>query len=148
MAEPGSYRRIAEGLRSRIVAGELEAGGMVPSEASLVALHGVARGTVRAALSILADEGLIEVVPGQGRRVVGMPRNDRSPVTAYEHVAADLERRLGAGEFSASDRLPSEVELMAQFNVSRNTVRRAYRHLAEQGLVVIRHGSGAYPTPQ
>lgn len=148
MAEPGTYRAIADVLRRRIHAGELSSGAMMPSEAALGAQHGVARGTVRAALSLLADEGLIEVVAGQGRRVVGSVPAGLSPSTAYERIAADLGGRLRAGEFGADDQLPSESELMAQYEVSRNTVRRAYRHLVEQGLVVIRHGAGAFPAPR
>jgi DNA-binding GntR family transcriptional regulator len=51
---------------------------MVPSEYTLVKQHGVARGTVRAALAALLEKGLIEVVPGQGLWVVG-PAERRTP---------------------------------------------------------------------
>lgn len=148
MAEAGTYRAIADGLRRAIRSGELVPGAMMSSEASLVEQFGVARGTVRAALALLVDEGLIEVVRGQGRRVVGAPIGERPPATMYEQIAGDLGRRLTSREFGLHDQLPSEAELMAQYRVSRNTVRRAYRHLVEQGLVVIRHGSGAYPAPR
>jgi DNA-binding GntR family transcriptional regulator len=120
---------------------------MVPSELALVEQHGVSRGTVRSALALLVDDGLIEVVPGQGRRVVG-DVTSAQPTTAYERIAAELMRRLEAGEFPAGAPLPSEAELVAEYGVSRNTARRAYQHLAETGFVVVRHGAGAFPAPR
>lgn len=148
VAERGTYRRIADELRQRVRCGDLPAGAMVPSELALGEAYGVARGTARAALAILAEEGLIEVVPGQGRRVAGSPPADHEPATAYERIATALRTRIDAGEFGATDPLPSEAALMAEFGVSRNTVRRAYRNLAEVGAVVVRHGAGAFPAPR
>jgi DNA-binding GntR family transcriptional regulator len=147
MAERGMYRRIAEDLRQRILSAELPAGVMVPSEAALAKQYGVARGTARAALSVLAGEGLIETQPGQGRRVSGTPTARPAPTTAYERIAADLADRLKAGEFAPSAPLPSESALMTDYGVSRNTARRAYQRLVEVGAVVIRQGAGAYPSP-
>lgn len=144
MAPRGTYREIAAELRRRIESDELLPGALVASEMALVQEHGVSRGTVRAALALLIDDGLIEVVPGQGRRVVGQAVS-AEPSTAYERIARELQERLDAGEFGADEPLPSEAELVAAYGVSRNTARRAYRHLAESGAVVIRHGAGAFP---
>ncbi|MDN5916094.1 MAG: GntR family transcriptional regulator [Pseudonocardia sp.] len=146
MAPRGTFRQIADQLRDLIREGVLKPGAMVPSELALVEQHGVARGTVRSALALLVDEGLIEVVPGQGRRIVGEP-TDGEASTAYERIAADLARRVRAEEFGPNDLLPSEAALVAEYGVSRGTVRRAYRELADEGLVVIRHGSGAFAAP-
>ena len=93
MAPRGTYRTIADELRRLIERGELAPGEMVPSELALSEQHQVARGTVRSALALLVDEGLIEVVAGQGRRVVGAAAP--VPTTAYERIAADLLRRTG-----------------------------------------------------
>lgn len=148
MAPRGTYRKIAEDLRHRVTTGEFLPGALVPSELALVRQHQVSRGTVRAALALLVEEGLIEVAPGQGRRVVGEALTGKpDPVTAYERIAADLHRRIDAGDFRLGAPLPSEAELVAQYGVSRNTVRRAYRHLAEAGAVIVRHGAGAFPAP-
>lgn len=146
MAPRGTFRQIADQLRDLIRDGSLKPGAMVPSELTLVEQHGVARGTVRSALALLVEEGLIVVVPGQGRRVAGEP-TDCEPSTAYERIAADLASRVGAGEFGPDDLLPSEAALVVEYGVSRSTVRRAYRVLADDGVVVIRHGSGAFPAP-
>jgi DNA-binding GntR family transcriptional regulator len=141
----GAYRQVADSVRDLIASGRLQPGSMVPSELALAERHGVARGTVRAALAVLVDEGLIEVVPGQGRRVVGA--GEQLGDTAWARVATALRERLAAGQFGAEAPLPSESALMAEFDVSRNTVRRAYRHLVDEGLVVVRHGAGAFPAP-
>lgn len=145
MAPRGTYRQIADGLRRLIESGELPPGAMVPSEMSLSERHEVSRGTVRSALALLAEEGLIEVVPGQGRRVVGRS-GVHEPSTAWERIARVLQQQLESGEFSPTSPMPSEAELMDAYGCSRNTVRRAYQHLVEEGLVVVRHGAGAFPT--
>lgn len=147
MAPRGTYRQIADDLRRRIGSGELAPGEMIPSELALVEQHGVSRGTVRSALALLVDDGLIELIPGQGRRVVS---DDTSvePTTAYERIAAALQRRLDAGEFRPGEPLPSETRVVAEYGVSRNTARRAYQQLAASGAVIIRPGAGAFPSPR
>lgn len=147
MAPRGTYRQIADDLRARIRGGDLAAGEMVPSELALAEERSVSRGTARSALALLVDEGLIEVVPGQGRRVTGGSANSL-PTTAWERVASELRQRLASDEVPLSTALPSEADLVAEFGVSRNTVRRAYKQLASEGLVVIRHGAGAFPAPR
>lgn len=42
------------------------------------------------------------------------------------------------------DRLPTETELARRFGVNRHTVRRAFRHLEEQGNVEARQGRGRF----
>jgi DNA-binding GntR family transcriptional regulator len=149
VAPRGTFRKIADDLRRQVTAGDLLPGTLVPSELALVEQFHVSRGTVRSALALLVEEGLIEVVPGQGRRVVGKSHPDGAvPLTAYERIAADLRDRMHAGEFSPDTPLPSEAELVAEYQVSRNTVRRAYRQLVEAGIVVVRHGVGAFPAPR
>jgi DNA-binding GntR family transcriptional regulator len=65
------YRRIAADLRARIRDGDLAPGDALPSEAAIVAAYGVARGTVRAALTVLEREELVETHHGKGRFVRG-----------------------------------------------------------------------------
>jgi DNA-binding GntR family transcriptional regulator len=120
-------------------------------ELALAERHAVSRGTARAALGVLLGvllgEGLVEVLPGQGRRVVGGAA-DSLPVTQWGRLAAALRQRLEASEFTSDVPMSSEAALVAKFGVSRNTVRRAYKHLIESGEVVVRHGAGAFPAPR
>jgi GntR family transcriptional regulator len=67
------YRAIAEELRRRVESGEYGAGGLLPSESELSSVHGVSRVTVRKALDLLRDEGLIDARQGFGWFVVGSP---------------------------------------------------------------------------
>jgi GntR family transcriptional regulator len=71
--EPGQsrYAALAAALRHRIVAGEWPAGAPLPAETSLAAEHGVALGTMRRALELLAEQGLIERRHGKGTFVRG-----------------------------------------------------------------------------
>ncbi len=66
--EPGQsrYAALAAALRHRIVAGEWPPGSLLPAETSLAAEHGVALGTLRRALELLAEQGLIERRHGKG----------------------------------------------------------------------------------
>ncbi|MGD9794109.1 MAG: GntR family transcriptional regulator [Acidimicrobiia bacterium] len=60
------YREIATVLRDRLAAGEFAAGKLLPSEAELSSEHQASRVTVRRALEVLRDEGLIESRQGLG----------------------------------------------------------------------------------
>jgi len=67
------YRTIADELRSRVESGELAAGALLPSESELSAAYGVSRVTVRKALELLRDEGLIDARQGFGWFVATAP---------------------------------------------------------------------------
>jgi GntR family transcriptional regulator len=59
------YRQVADDLRGQIRRQELMAGGQLPTEARLMDEYGVSRNTIRLALGLLRNEGL--VITGQGR---------------------------------------------------------------------------------
>lgn len=61
-------------------------------------------------------------------------------------IAAHLRRQIVSGELREGDSLPSEADLMAQFGVSRPTLREAIRVLESERIVRIRRGArgGAY----
>lgn len=66
----------------------------------------------------------------------------RRSATLTETVADDLRTKIYAGELRPGERLPSEPELMATYQVSRTTVRRALLQLIYEGLVQSRQGVG------
>ena len=66
-------------------------------------------------------------------------------VRAYERVVEQVEQAILSGSLKAGDRLPSERELIAQFGVSRSTVREALRVLESSGLVRSRPGDPQGP---
>jgi GntR family transcriptional regulator len=65
------YQQIAENLRERLVAGNFVAGRMLPSESELSAEFSASRVTVRRALEVLRDEGLVSARQGFGWFVPG-----------------------------------------------------------------------------
>ena len=65
------YLQLAELLREQIRSGKMPPRSRVPSLIDLAAEHGLAEMTVRKALRILIDEGLIETKPGRGTYVKG-----------------------------------------------------------------------------
>ena len=60
------YQVIAEELRRRVEDGEVAAGGLLPREAELSAAFSASRVTVRRALEVLRDEGLVASRQGVG----------------------------------------------------------------------------------
>src|SRR6476661_9188229 len=64
---------------------------------------------------------------------------DRSRTTPlWEQLLTDLRRRLDHDEFAVA--FPGELALVAEYRVSRHTVREAVRRLREEGLVVAERG--------
>ena len=60
------YRQLANIVRQQIVSGELAPGRPIPSVRTLTQRYGVARMTAAKAIQVLADEGLVHMVPGRG----------------------------------------------------------------------------------
>ena len=67
------YVQLAAILRDGIERGDYAPGRKLPSESALMHEHQLARGTIRKAMRLLADEGLAEVVPGRGVFVAERP---------------------------------------------------------------------------
>ncbi|MBD2326004.1 GntR family transcriptional regulator [Alkalinema sp. FACHB-956] len=64
----------------------------------------------------------------------------------HQQISEQLRSEIEAGTYQPGDRLPSEAQLMAQFTVSRITIRRAIANLVQQGLVQSHHGKGVFVT--
>ncbi|MDN3920822.1 histidine utilization repressor [Roseateles violae] len=67
-----------------------------------------------------------------------------APAPQYLKVKNHLREGIAAGRWVAGDLLPSEAELVAQFEVSRMTVNRALRELSQEGLVERLQGVGSF----
>ena len=67
-----------------------------------------------------------------------------SPMALYQQMALRLESDIAQGRLRPFEKLPSEIELMAQYGVSRITVRQAVDLLVRRGLAVRRHGKGTF----
>jgi GntR family transcriptional regulator, phosphonate transport system regulatory protein len=66
----------------------------------------------------------------------------------WRRIADDLAAAIAQGEYAAGDTLPTALALSERYGVHRHTVRQAFRHLAERGLVSVEQGRGTFVTPQ
>lgn len=85
------YEVEAADLRRRIRAGEFQVGSTLPRIAELAEARGVSPATIRSALSLLSEEGLVRVVRGTGA-IVQPPQPDRRRIRRGQTVMRDPER--------------------------------------------------------
>jgi GntR family transcriptional regulator, transcriptional repressor for pyruvate dehydrogenase complex len=93
-------QRVLDGLKDRILAGDLLPGAKLPSEAELVTAYGVSRTVVREAVSRLQAEGLVETFQGRGSFVLAVPEPspfslESSAIRTGHDVLAMVDFRLG-----------------------------------------------------
>jgi GntR family transcriptional regulator len=87
------------------------------------------------ASELLAEPGIETIAPtttGPRR----LDRDARAPL--WVQLLADLRRRVAEGEFAGS--FPGELALVAEYEVSRHTVREALRRLRDEGTVTAARG--------
>lgn len=79
------------------------------------------------------------------------PRPEDLPPARYAQVKDYVRERIVAGEWQAGDRIPSEINLVDKLGMSRMTINRALRELAEAGVLMRQPGVGTFvaaPKPQ
>lgn len=62
----------------------------------------------------------------------------------YYDLMEDLRGKILNGEIRPGEKLPSENELSAEYNISRQTVRKALEILQDEGYVYAEHGRGTF----
>ena len=67
--------------------------------------------------------------------------NDRRPI--YQQVADGLRALIAGGELREGAQLPPVRQMASDLGVNLNTIATAYRELQAEGLINVRHGSGA-----
>jgi GntR family transcriptional regulator len=108
------YQEIAADLRARVEAGEFAAGRLLPSEAELGARYDASRVTVRRALEVLRDEGLLDARQGFGWFVASDPlRQSLGRLATIESQLAESgrvpERKILEFAFVPAERKVREV---------------------------------------
>ena len=73
-----------------------------------------------------------------------MPESPSTRLPLYAQVEDILAARISSGALPVGTQLPSEEELIREFNVSRTTIRATIQNLVRQGLVEIRRGRGTF----
>ncbi|GAA5054112.1 DNA-binding GntR family transcriptional regulator [Thermocatellispora tengchongensis] len=144
------YLQVAEIIRRRIAEGDLASGDAIPSEAEIQQEFGIARTTARHAVRMLREQGLVYTVQGEGTFVGPpgkAPRSSRK-TPMYQHIAKEIADRIKSGELRPRRPIPSETTLMQQYEVARETARRAVALLRDQGWVYTVPQRGSYVRPQ
>lgn len=78
----------------------------------------------------------------------GRPAEPRQPdQPGYRRLAQHLRQGITEERWAEGEPLPTDLELGAEFDVSRQTVRRAYLELVHDGLVFRVPGRGTFITP-
>ena len=70
--------------------------------------------------------------------------NIHSGVPVYRQLMDQIRHYVAAGALAAGDALPSIRELARALAVNPTTVVKAYGELGHEGVIVIRHGLGAF----
>lgn len=68
--------------------------------------------------------------------------NRKDPVPLYVQLYRKLKQDIIKGVYTNGEMIPSETQLMKQYNVTRTTIRKAVSTLAQEGLVETLHGIG------
>jgi GntR family transcriptional regulator len=70
--------------------------------------------------------------------------NPASGTPIYVQLMEQVKHAIETGALRAGEQLPTLRKLAEELVVNPNTVVRAYRELEHEGVVEIRHGSGAF----
>ncbi|KAA3647699.1 MAG: GntR family transcriptional regulator [Chloroflexi bacterium] len=65
-----------------------------------------------------------------------------TPVPLYYQIAQILRKKIGEGDLTQGDQIPTEKDFQDHLNVSRSTVRKAISELVYEGLLVRRRSKG------
>jgi GntR family transcriptional regulator len=70
--------------------------------------------------------------------------NSSSGVPVYLQLMDQVKHAVETGALRPGDQLPTLRRLAEELVVNPNTIVRAYRELQHEGVIELRHGSGAY----
>ena len=76
--------------------------------------------------------------------LITVDAEDRRPI--YQQVADEIKRLIAQGTLAEGATLPPVRQLAADLGVNLNTIATAYRELQTEGLITVKHGSGAVVT--
>ncbi len=72
---------------------------------------------------------------------ITIDESDRRPI--YRQVADEIKGLIARGELREGMALPPVRQVADDLGVNLNTIAAAYRELQKEGLLKVRHGSGA-----
>jgi GntR family transcriptional regulator len=75
---------------------------------------------------------------------ITIDERDRRPI--YRQVVDEIKVLIARRELKEGSSLPPVRQVAADLGVNLNTIASAYRQLQKEGLIKVRHGSGAVVT--
>ncbi|MBT9477029.1 FadR/GntR family transcriptional regulator [Polaromonas sp.] len=84
---------------------------------------------------------------GDARSSGEPPQRVRRPRGLVSEIVENLAASIRTGQMKPGEKLPTEAEIMARFDVSRTVVRESLSRLQASGLVETRHGIGTFVLP-
>lgn len=105
------YHQVVGVIRQRIADGEWSPGQRVPSERALSEILGVSRITVRHAVRLACEEGLLEQRPGVGTFVAGPERAARALRQDLSDIRTFSSTLAGHGQMASTEILRSETRM-------------------------------------
>ena len=69
-----------------------------------------------------------------------------APTALYYQLKQIVIKKIKSGEWPDNSRLPAELDLAAQYNISRATVRQALKELETEGYLYRKQGKGTFVT--
>ena len=135
-------REVASAIFGYIIKNNLRPGERL-TERMLANRLGLSRSPVRAALSVLSQEGIIEIRPGDGWFVRKLPSKqvERRFTTASDQDEL-IERMLKDRFLRVTGVYFSESEFIARYGISRGILRKILIKLSQEGLVERSRGNG------
>jgi GntR family transcriptional regulator len=70
--------------------------------------------------------------------------NPASGVPLYLQLIEQIKHAIETGAIQAGEQLPSVRQMAEDLLINPNTVARAYRDLEREGIIELKHGSGAF----
>jgi DNA-binding GntR family transcriptional regulator len=67
-------------------------------------------------------------------------------IPRWRQVYAVMEERIADGTYPPGERLPSVVDVCAEFGISQMTARKVLQKLREEGLAAMQPGIGTFVT--
>lgn len=123
---PSIEEKIYSSLEEEILTGKLARGTQL-RESALAIKYDASRTPVRAALTRLADDGLIELLANKGATVIGITREDINDIYAMRMRLEGLAARLAAQRMSDAEKkeLSEIIDLYGYYTSRGNCDKRA-----------------------
>jgi GntR family transcriptional regulator len=75
---------------------------------------------------------------------MAMRLNPDSGIPLYLQLIEQVKHAIETGAIRAGEQLPSVRQMAEDLVINPNTVARAYRDLEQEGIIDLKHGSGAF----